>query len=913
MRSLALPKRQILPVALGLLGCVVLATGGQFLAQVRVTAPSNLELPAGKIIEFLTVTDHRGALYSWVATRENDFVEAGRTQNFRLRPTLTGVYTIQATASLEDNTEQAVKNITLTVVDRQEQTESEEEPFGENEVVRTKPPLANNSIVLSEDSDMLQLYANPNLEQISIDLNTDVDTDGDGETSNDNDIANTLLASEKLPLYIWFGNGGTRHIKAWSGDLVQTIELESQTTNHSPESSSSSSSSSSRQSSVRSSYSSNRPYQYQPDTLNLRTLANRGIELAYPLTNINYKQVVYHWSFGDGTQSLETVPTHIYSASGTYNVGLTIRNMLTGEALRTESATVVIQDPPPVAESSSSVSSVASVRSSEASSVSSSSSAGTSSSGNASELVTRFTELLAKFGSLWPVILVFLVIIVLTGAIILIIRRLLRRGSGLLRRSIATAESKLMDRPDLAETDLNAAPAVMELKRPRETKTEVVETTPAPVAETVVPPWLQGTPAPAPAPASTETAAAAPIDTTTVPPWMQNVAPASEPEKTPAPVSDSSVPPWLQSAPAQTATPTSEPTPAETSVPPWLQSTTPAQATSTSNEPVPSATDVPPWMQTIPAATEATVAPAGNTEPATESAPPWLAPSAPAPEPAPTTPEPVSGTEVVPPWLQAAATPSQSSADTAPITDPVITEPVPSTAVPTPSEPTSTTPVTPSTAVTPDTPDWMKDPAPTVEQTAPAVASEAPTPVPVVSTQVAPEPSTATPVAAPASASPVATTTELPQSAEAAKPTKQLTPEQLEREKERKRLKRLRYRENQKKRKDEERKTSASTPITTTQAPTEPQKVETETILTPSAPTATEVQKVEEATPAAPITPVETPIIQEVATLPASTASVPPSEGAASSPAADTPDNQVAFVVRAEGLENPPPSAPTAA
>ena len=92
------------------------------------------------------------------------------------------------------------------------------------------------------------------------------------------------------------------------------------------------------------------PFIISPNFVNITTpvpnfsseVVNTDSSLTVHFTDNSENATEWYWDFGDGTSSTEQNPTHVYAASGTYNVSLTVSNV-NGKA--SKSLTVIASEP----------------------------------------------------------------------------------------------------------------------------------------------------------------------------------------------------------------------------------------------------------------------------------------------------------------------------------------------------------------------------------------------------------------------------------------------------------------------------------------------------------------------------------------------------------------------------------------
>ncbi len=327
--------------------------------------------------------------------------------------------------------------------------------------------------------------------------------------------------------------------------------------------------------------------------------------------------------------------------------------------------------------------------------------------------------------------------------------------------------------------------------------------------------------------------------------------------------------------------------PAEEATPPWLQHGL-EMAKDLPGAPV---QQPEPALETPEPAMDSASETAPAETPAPESAPEQA--STPSPEPAA---EAMPATEELPPWLQNAPEEpaDQPAQDAQPILESAAPEPTPAPQPlpaapqePGPADTVTEAPVAqPAAPVTETTAPTIAQPAAQAPETPPAVAQPAPAAGPPDSAGPIATLAASAPTAIPAAPSPAAT----------------LDAERLERERERKRRKRQRYRENLKKRQAEEKIPKTSPPPTDNRAPVVSAAVAPASLT--AAPTPPQAPAPEPQPSAPSLAPTD------VKTEPQD---IPPLEPQAhTTAAANRPDDQVAFVIKADSIsqDTPPPPAP---
>ncbi len=887
------------------------ASLAQELTEVSQTAET-MHVLAGETFEILAVADDSDFRASWIVTRDQEFVEAGSNKDFRIRLTVEGEYKLEAAVDLPSSSTRFRKEITIVVDPRAGAPAAAAPDFA-----HFSPAPQDGESRLHRDTDILAITPSRDLPgEMRLDLDTNVDADGNGDTSDDNDAAGTLFMREKNPLHVWFAEPReVRSVRVLSPESGRDFALDVLRTDDEPPSG-------------------------QPQTpvgptepemilgeISAQVAEDGQARFEFPV-EMPVQDTVYHWSFGDGAQSLITRPSHRYMRSGDYDVTVVVRNLADGSSVARGETTVTVE----IAEES--VSSVAARPDPETPPDKPDPKPAEPSSGS------------GILGLLLRILGVALSAVLIGALGMLGIRKFTKRGGGLSKR-LEDAEAKMMSK-NKASGAIDVPPPPMELKRstpadppqeekivekveeapkrekkPKEKKAEL---TPPPtdfVDVNAAPSWLKkgltsepaaGTPPPPPPPALAPAPEPAPLPPEPLP--VPPPAPKPTPE-TPAslpPVEMDKAPTWLQQGLAK-ADPAPAPMPAapapvenaatasvlpdaaatplpseEDLLPDWMRQPAPRPADAPPLKPDPALsaplvapadidlTQTPPWLQQGLAAatteTSAVAAAPATPAPAADAPPPWLQAAEPAPaqavQPAATTVTAVATTPlpvIEPPAPVALAVPAPVLIPV-PEPAPAMLEPAvapePTSPAPTPIVPTPVAEV-PLPAILPVS---VPEPAIQVAQAlVVATPAEAPAPVTPIPTPVAEPPAVPMPEPIPA---PTAET--VPVVPPVAPPTPINDAEQQERderERERKRRKRMRYRDNLKKRREEP---GVPGPVPPAQPPSSP------------SPTLA-------ATPAMPATPME-------ALKPVSAA-----EPAPPAPAAD----DIAFMIRADDVPLPKP------
>ena len=740
---------------LALTGVLALATVQRMTAQAVIPAETETwQLSAGDIIEILPLHDIPNARVAWVMLRDatqsqpEEFVEGGTVTVFRFRPIQPARYTLYGDIASEDGSMHIKRTFKFDVKARDVTSEETAEQSQSGTLVTTQPKIQSNGVVaLASNMQMLRLVPHDlQFRGIALDTDTTVDANNDGDPANDVENSGTFFQSDATPLFVWFAKPEltSRTLKLTAvqegSDDAQTQTITTLSFDEAK-----------RTNALTSSVAVTVQQTDSGSTFTFVPALDEGFPADVPL--------IYRWNFGDGEESLETQPTHLYTANGTYTVTLQVRNLTNGAEIGTASAQLTVS------------SYVTPDVSSAASSVSSEPSEPSNSSGSSFPLGT---------------ILIGALILILSlglGAGLIFLFSRLRRGSSL-DQHLAKMEENIMKKekekmietvtpmpiPTTATVSAPATPVASEAKpknvdetaTPTQQKLAEAERdaaaakpTPAPAIQPdKAPDWLKkglaadATTTQAPAPAQTPAPAPKPI--------QPKPAPAAAPQPAvtkPAPA------PAVQPKPQ---TPPPAPKPAPAPLPPKPAEPKPAPAPAV---PKPAEAPKPQAPQPAPANSPAQEAPKPQTPPLVVPPNATISP-VPAPKPA-ATPQPAAQPKPAP-TLQAQPTaqaPQQTpKPPVPPAPKPEAPKPAPAPAVPQPPA-APQPPKAPTPAPAPVVPPAPKPPVPPVASPAPVQPKPADAPKP------APQP-IAPPVAAPVAPKPAEAPkpVEPPKAAEAPKP-----------------------------------------------------------------------------------------------------------------------------------------------
>ncbi len=653
-------------------------------------------LLVGEILEIQPVHTLLNPSYSWILTQDRTFIQAGRTEAFRYRFIQPGTYTLIAEIEAGDQSTRMRRTFIFDVRPRMpgQMIDTPIAASGSSMLVSTVPALDGNRVILEENSALVRLLPiNPDVRPLALDLNVFADSDGDGIPNNDIDNDGTFFQSDASPLYVWFASplasqSMTVTALGLTGNaIVQQMDIMS------------------------------RDYaQQQGFVTNPISVAIQAVDdLQYSFTPTFARPMpastplLYHWEFGDGTQSLLANPTHTFTEAGTYTVTLRVRNLADGREV------AVHQEQLSVAESTSS----------------------TDTGPDEEEPVEEEPAdngpgMLASLGSIMKYIGIFFGALLLGILTIFGIGKLRKRGGSKLSDRLEAMEQTLLKKDEGGKTSAPplaiATAAVVKPTTPpaavAKREEERVQT-PSPVTPKVeeknTPSWLRsglaGTTPPVSSPA--------PIPS-----------PAAPPPSIPKPVTPPAPPAPKPAASTPAATPPSA------SVPSWLQqgskpASPPAAATQPPAKPV-----MPPAPTPTPVPTPAPAAKPVMPPPPAPAKPVMPPLPAPAPAPKPTTPPPMpanvaapTATLSIPPPPAAASTAAAAAKPTSavpPVAMPPVQPPKPATPplAPFAPKPQQATPPTPAVSAPLPPPPITPPPAPPAPTTPAPAPAVMPSPVP---------------------------------------------------------------------------------------------------------------------------------------------------------------------------------------
>jgi PKD repeat protein len=313
--------------------------GAPFVEAPSAPAPVSEErvtLRVGDVFEIVADAGTEGVTTSWILTQERTFIEAGRERLFRYRFVQDKEYTLRGEVTLPGTGERRQRTFVIDVRPVEDIPSLPVYPAGTGaSLAGTVPaPDANGRVVFTPDQQLLQLAPiRSDLSPLALDLDASRDTDGDGNPGNDVDNTDTYFHSFGRSLWIWLARPLTQAdvvitaVSAGGSPLVQRITILSEET--------------AGEQGVLTSQVSIDVETIDDATFAFTPTLGRDVPPEAPL--------LYEWEFGDGNRSLENAPTHVYAASGTYEVKLQVRDLGTGNTVGTSStsvsATVADTDP----------------------------------------------------------------------------------------------------------------------------------------------------------------------------------------------------------------------------------------------------------------------------------------------------------------------------------------------------------------------------------------------------------------------------------------------------------------------------------------------------------------------------------------------------------------------------------------
>jgi len=520
-------------------------------------APSEerIRLFTGEVFEIIGVGELPDAHFTWVATKDRTFIEAGRDPVFRYRFIEAGKYTLDAGFYTTDFAVQIRRALSLQISPRAGLGDPSLTPLLQPaELLSATPALVNETIFLAEDQQILKII--PNQEQVAtftMDLHTGIDSNGDGNPSNDNDIGDTFASADAAPLFFWFTNMATTE-----RTMSVTLSL--------------------RDGSVvtkRISIFRGKARTPVVDATAIQAEVNPdgSIRFSSVLEPRPETPLLFEWDFGDGTQSLLTTPSHRYKQNGTYHIKVTVRNITTGEAALKSTMDLLVQGV-------------------QSGSVLTPASSDPGNASGSSDGIFAFLGTLSR--TFLPLFGIAVVAVLLGMGIVWAIKRIMNR-SGNLQQKLEAVEDRIMEKKKdpLARAEVIDAPAPLEIRR------ETPQDLPS-----------QQQPEPAPEQQIEERPPESAIDIEKAPSWLKQGL-AAQP---PAPA-DEQEPPEESSPPPPPPEPTPEPpapAPAAPAMPEPTPEPEPAPAPAPVTPPAPTPEPAPPIINPLPPLAPAPTAPVAS-------------------------------------------------------------------------------------------------------------------------------------------------------------------------------------------------------------------------------------------------------------------------------------------------------------
>lgn len=792
MRISAIIKRPT--ILLLLLGAVV--SGAIAPSPVHGTDASVIRLEAGQTVEIGTDTNSPNSQFSWILTKERQFIGAQRTRFFQTRLADPGTYTLDVSSQDPLSNESGYRAFTLFVSppagmgNPVPRIDTSSDAF--SAVLRTDPPAINGIVYLPPEGGVIKLDPSSSMGTIasySLDLDGAVDSNGDGNALNDRDNQGTISERQGTSIFLFMmPKASPRTVTLTTTDLASGLTTST---------------------SLAVAFS-DPPAEVQPVNGSLAggpiVMEANGLIVRFSTqldpASTQGKSLLTEWDFGDHLKSLLETPQHTYGAPGSYTVTLSVRDIATGEIVSSGTASVEVSAPQTTASASTEPSSVASSdASSDASDTSQDNGLGIG-----SFLTVGFIVLLLLGGA----VALYVVLQWIKGKTTASLQRTLEKMENTLVKKEVSANPSTVPEPMKLNKEAPKPSSAKEMPEREKAKTEFTSRTRTNEAPTAsagpAPSWLANSgakaspsaqPPPAPAqPKMTPAPAANGNGSAAAPAWLTQAPkpPSTSPAPTampPATATAGTTPPWLAKAQAMPATPSGAPatmpqTTKPLSPPPVAVTATPivppaAPIKPDTPVPVPTSAPVPaPIPTSAPTPVPSTSIPAMPTpEGQTPMPPPQAAKPQPAPIPHNPAPQataepppqsvPAKPATVIPPSLpentpivpvtppkpfqDKPATEKPDGKETIPpppaVTTPPCPPPKPATAMP-PSQPENT-PIVPATP--PKSPEQKTAPAlPDQKQPAldpPAVkVSPAPQPKPAA-VPAQPEPSAPAPAVKP--------------------------------------------------------------------------------------------------------------------------------------------------------------------
>lgn len=532
--------------------------------QTSALEPTSIRIEAGQTLEIASDPLSKKTQYNWILTKDRKFVAAQRTMFFQARLAEAGTYVLDVSMQDPQTNTNEYRAFTLVVTEPSESLPDDAiaTQGSLSALIVTDPGAANGNIGLPAEGGIVRIDASKstgNISRYKLDLDTSVDTDGNGDPADDFDNQGTISEKSGSPVYVYFlPKTGARSVRLQTTELSNPVPAEA-TVNISftglvQVSSSATSSIAPTQGSA---------IVMQRDGLTVRFAA------ALTQAQIEGKQLLYEWDFGDRSRSLLDTPMHTYLGAGSYTVSLSVHDITNGELLYSGTDTIIIDTGSVV---SSSQNSSAGTASSLASSMQSSS--GTSGTTTSS------------LGAIFKVVLIIGFLLAIAVGLFILFTWLKRKTTVSIQQTFEKMEGtivkkdgvtvkeeaepmKLKREPSKSAAPVQDAEVVVEREKAKTEFTSQTRTNETPSTATApVPPWLAkanapkteaASPAPAPKPAPI------PAPQKPVEPLPKPPSPTAVPEQPTAPV-----PEWLKPkapTPAPKPEPKSETKPVQTPKP----------------------------------------------------------------------------------------------------------------------------------------------------------------------------------------------------------------------------------------------------------------------------------------------------------------------------------------------------------
>ena len=277
---------------------------------------TNIALPVGAMFEVLALANVSEPAVSWTMTHENVFLDSRRGRSYQTRLIRPGRYVLQGTVTDEQSSRQIARQFVVTV--RQESVTNIPAAVSGSILAETLPERdAAGRIVSDEPVPVLKIVLSPDATPpFQLDPDPLSDTDSDGDPKNDQFVRGTGFAESGTPLFLWFTEEqAERMIVLSAGDKHRTeLRIVSSETAQIEDEEHA------------------RLQRENPEII--RTPRGAGsMGFGADLADKPYadEPLLLHWDFGDSHQSLLDRPIHTYGRSDTYDVKLTVTNLLTGE------------------------------------------------------------------------------------------------------------------------------------------------------------------------------------------------------------------------------------------------------------------------------------------------------------------------------------------------------------------------------------------------------------------------------------------------------------------------------------------------------------------------------------------------------------------------------------------------------